>query len=312
MNAIGFRLPRWFRLLLTVVASLVLAALLAGGVAWWYVHPRVHRVDGLVYGERHGRALTLDVIRPVQANGLGVVFVVSGGWKSAAPGSTPVWLMSPILRRGYTVFGLCHLSQPEATVMEIMEDVHRGVRWIRHHAADYGIDPDRLGVTGGSAGGHLSLMLATCGGPGPVDAADPIDRASSAVQAVAVFYPPTDLLNLGKSTENPGDGGPPKSFVEAFGPQATEMAVWREIGRRCSPIYHITPAMPPTLIHHGDADTLVPLEQSEWFRQRAREQGCDVRVVVRRGAKHGWPTMIWDLRQFAAWFDRQLRPPSPG
>ena len=157
--------------------------------------------------------------------------------------------------------------------MEIIADMHRGVRFVRHNASQYGIDPHRIGVSGGSAGGHLSLMLATRGGPGPSDAEDPVDRESSAVQAVAIFYPVTDLLHLGKSTENPGDGGPPKSFVAGFGPDAKKMSVWKEIGRECSPIYYITQDLPPTLIYHGDADTLVPLEQSEWFRDRAVKLG---------------------------------------
>ena len=233
--------------------------------------------------------------------------MVSGGWKSDRAGSAPVWLMSPLLRRGYTILAIYHVSQPEATVMEIIEDVHRGVRFVRHHADEYGIDPERIGVTGGSAGGHLSLMLATRGGPGPRDAEDPIDRESSAVQAVAIFYPVTDLLNLGESTENPGDGGPPKSFVKAFGPDATNMPAWKVIGRDSSPIYHITSELPPTLIYHGDADTLVPLEQSERFRDRAAEHGHDVKIVVHPGGKHGWLTMILDLRKFADWFDLHLR-----
>ena len=164
-------------------------------------------------------------------------------------------MVAPLLRRGYTVFDVYHISQPEATVMEIVEEVNRAVRYIRHHARDYGVDPQRLGVTGGSAGGHLSLMLATRGGPGPADAADPIDRESSAVQAVAIFFPVTDLLNLGSSTENLGDGGPPKSFVKAFGPQSTNLAVWKVIGHDVSPIYYVRSNLPPILIYHGDADT---------------------------------------------------------
>jgi len=215
-------------------------------------------------------------------------------------------MVSPLLRRGYTIFTVSHMSQPQATVMEIVEDVNRAVRFIRHHAKEYGIDPNRLGVTGGSAGGHLSLMLATRGGPGPADAPDSIDRESSAVQAVAIFFPVTDLLNLGHSTENTGDGGPPKSFVKAFGPQATDVTAWTQIGRDMSPIYHVTPAVPPVLILHGGADTLTPLEQSEWFVARVREAGGTITLVVRPGKKHGWPTMLWDLRQFADWFDQHL------
>jgi acetyl esterase/lipase len=216
-------------------------------------------------------------------------------------------MAAPLLRRGYTVLAIYHVSQPKATVMEIVEDMHRAVRFIRHHAREYGVDPGRLGVTGGSAGGHLSLMLATRGGPGRPEAADPVERESSAVQAVAIFYPVTDLLNLGNSTENLGDGGPPKSFVKAFGPQSTNLLVWKVIGRDLSPIFHVTSNLPPVLIYHGDADTLVPLDQSERFQARAREVGGVVELVVHRGGRHGWLTMVWDIRRFGMWFDRYLR-----
>jgi acetyl esterase/lipase len=66
--------------------------------------------------------------------------------------------------------------------------------------------------------------------------------------------------------------------------------------------------LPPVLILHGDADTLTPLEQSEWFVARAREVGATVKLVVRRGKKHGWPGMLWDIRRFADWYDQHLRP----
>jgi acetyl esterase/lipase len=284
--------------------ALVVAAL------WWYYSPAVERTDGIVYSERRGRPLTLDVLRPRHPNGLGVLLVVSGGWRSE-PRSVRPFLLAPLLRRGYTVLAVSHLSQPEATVTEIAADMQRAVRFIRHHARDYGIDPGRLAAIGGSAGGHLSLLLATRGGPGNSAAADPVDRESSAVQAAAVFFPVTDLLNLGSSTENPGDGGPPKSFVAAFCPDAAARAAWPVSGRELSPIYHITASLPPVLIVHGDADTLTPLEQSTWFQDRAREAGRTVELVVRRGKKHGWPTMLWDVRLFARWFDTYLQPAAP-
>jgi acetyl esterase/lipase len=297
------RIIKWA--LLALLALTAVAVVLAGCL-WWYFHPKLERLDGVVYTQRHGHDLTFDLVRPKQPNGLGIVLMVSGGWRSGPDGFRP-WMVAPLLRRGYTVLAVSHLSQPQATVMEIVEDVNRAVRFIRHYAPKYGIDPNHLGVTGGSAGGHLSLMLATRGGPGAADANDPINRQSSSVQAAAVFYPVTDLLNLGRSTENPGDGGPPKSFVKAFGPHATDRAMWQEIGRRMSPIYHVTAELPPTLIIHGDADTLVPLEQSEWFQARARQAGREVKLVVRPGKKHGWITMFWDIRQFAHFFDQHLR-----
>lgn len=294
--------------LLGVLLLLVLVLLVTFGFFWRQYHPAVDRTDGVVYGQRHGKELTMDIIRPVKgANGLGVALMVSGGWKSGKPGDTPVWMMAPLLRRGYTVFAICHVSQPDSTVMEIIDDMHRGIRFVRYHAKKYGIDPNRIGVTGGSAGGHLSLMLATTGGPGEAGVEDPIDRESSAVQAVAIFYPVTDLLNLGASTENPGDGGPPKSFVEAFGPNSTNMEQWQVIGRETSPIYHVHDKMPPTLIYHGDADTLTPLEQSEWYIKKALEKGCETELVVHPGGEHGWLTMVFDIHHFGAWFDRHLK-----
>jgi len=294
--------------LIVAAAVLVVAAICVVSI-WLYLHPSIERIPGVVYGQRHGQNLTIDVLRPAHPNGIGIVLMASGGWKSQA-GSFRAWIAAPILRRGYTVFAVYHVAQPEATVMEITEDVNRAVRFIRHNAQRYRVDPQRLGVTGGSSGGHLSLMLATRGGPGPADATDPVDRESSTVQAVAIFYPVTDLLNLGKSTENLGDGGPPKSFVKAFGPQATNLAVWHVTGREMSPIYYITTNLPPALIYHGDADTLVPMDQSQRFQEQAHKLGRTVEVVIHHGGKHGWLTMPWDLRRFGQWFDRYLLQPA--
>jgi acetyl esterase/lipase len=117
----------------------------------------------------------------------------------------------------------------------------------------------------------------------------------------------TDLLNLGPSTENLGDGGPPKSFVRAFGPRATDLAAWKQIGYESSPIYHLGPHVPPTLIYHGDADTLVPLEQSQRYAAKAGEAGRRVELVVHPGGGHGWTTMVADEEHFVRWFDENLK-----
>jgi acetyl esterase/lipase len=297
---------RALKVVLMCLAALVVSAGMLVGGLWWYFHPAAQRIAGMAYAQRKGHDLQVDVWRPSHPNGLGVIVLMSGRWKSSGPGLKP-FIIAPLLRHGYTVFAVGHGSQPEFTVMEIVDDVQRAVRFIRHRAREYGVDPGHLGVTGGSSGGHLCLMLATRGGPGQPEAMDPVDRESSAVQAVACFYPPTDLLNLGASTENPGNGGPPKSFVKAFGPNSTNLAVWWVVGRAMSPIYHVTSNLPPVLIVQGGADTLVPPDQSERFVQKARETGAVVRLVVRPGKQHGWPTMLWDERLFADWFDRYLR-----
>ena len=300
--------PHWKRFAIRLfkvlsVVAVFIAVLVGSG--WWYFHPNFERKDEIVYAQRNGVDLTYDVVTPNKPNGIGIILMVSGGWKSGRDDFHP-WMIAPLLRHGYVVFPVSHLSQPKATVSEIVEDMHRAVRFIRYHAGDYNIDPLRIGVTGGSAGGHLSLMMATRGGAGDADSSDPVDHESSSVQAVAIFYPVTDLLNLGESTENPGDGGPPKSFVKAFGPLATNMVTWKQIGRDLSPIYHLHDDLPPTLIYHGDADTLVPLDQSERFRDEALKMNLNVKVVAHHGGKHGWLSMIWDIREFANWFDEYL------
>ena len=90
------------------------------------------------------------------------------------------------------------------------------------------------------------------------------------------------------------------------GPRAQTLSEWKLLGRELSPIYHVTAKLPPILIIHGDADTLVPLDQSERFAERARAAGRPVRIEVRPGKKHGWPTMVFDILRFADWFDEHL------
>jgi len=104
----------------------------------------------VIYGRKFGTALTLDVLQPAKTNGLGVIWVISGGFYSDHNGINPPYCKA-LLDEGYTVFAVVHGSQPRFTVLEIAEDMHRAVRWIRHHAADYSVRPDRLGVTGSSA-----------------------------------------------------------------------------------------------------------------------------------------------------------------
>src|SRR5688572_27291066 len=163
--------------------------------------PAFTRTEDVIYGRKFGTALTLDVFQPAKPNGAGVVFMVSGGWFSSHESINLGWCR-PFLDRGYTVFTVVHGSQPKFVVTEILEDIHRSIRFIRHNAAKYGVDPNKLGITGGSAGGHLSLMMAVKGGKGKADAKDPIDRESSEIHSVACFFPPTDFLNYNKPDDD--------------------------------------------------------------------------------------------------------------
>jgi acetyl esterase/lipase len=300
------RLALFFGLLL--VPSLVYAA----------DGPGYKHVEDVVYGRKHGMALTMDVFAPKEnANGLGVIFVVSGGWVSGHAGvSLP--LMEPLLKRGYTVFAVIHGSQPRFTIPEAIEDINRSVRYIRHHARDYAIDPAHLGIYGLSAGGHLSLMQGTAGDHGKQRLLDAVERESSRVQAVAAFFPPTDFLNYGNPGVEALGTGVLKPFRAAFDfnefhpleevyVRITDEKKREAIGKKISPIYHVTSETPPTLILHGDADKLVPHQQSEIFLAKLKEAGIEGKLVTKPGAGHGWPEINKDLEPVADWFDAHLK-----
>src|SRR5436189_2576826 len=113
------------------------------------------RIEDVVYGRKFGTALTLDVFQPEKPNNCGILFMVSGGFFSSHEAINPGFYHA-LLERGYTVFAVVHGSQPRFIIPEIEQDIHRAVRYVRHNAAQFDIKPDKLGITGGSAGGHLS------------------------------------------------------------------------------------------------------------------------------------------------------------
>ena len=264
-----------------------------------------NREQDIIYHKAEGVALTLDVFTPDKPNGAAVIKIVSGGWKSSHERVNDDY-SKPYTDSGYTVFAVVHGSQPRYKVRDIMGFMHRAVRFIRYNADRWNIDPNRIGVTGASAGGHLSLILATKGGPGDPEARDPIDRVSSAVQAAAVFYPPTDYRNWAEPGDMAVGVGKQARWQPAFGPES-ESAEGREVlGRAMSSIYHITEDTAPVYIIHGDEDPIVPLFQAESFGKIARAKGVPFELVVKKGAKHGWKNRIDDEPQFVEWFDRYL------
>ena len=266
--------------------------------------PKFIRTEDVIYGRKFGTALTLDVFEPAQKNGAAVLWLVSGGWFSSH--DIRLTRITPFLDHGYTVFAVVHGSQPRFIIPEIEQDVHRAVRFVRHNAARWGVDPNKFGISGGSAGGHLSLTIGTQGGPGKSDAKDPIDRESSAVQAVACFYPPVDFLNWSKAGEGAWDFPAGRDYAPAFGPRWLTSVGRPEYAKEISPLYFVTAAMPPTLVIHGDADELVPLYQSQILGQKCQEAGVPFKLIVKPGAGHGYKGWENDLALCADWFDEHL------
>jgi dienelactone hydrolase len=266
----------------------------------------------VVYGRKFGMALTMDVWKPPQQNGIGVLFMVSGAFKSdidmVDSGMFGPALFKPFLDRGHTLFLVCHGAQPKFTVSEIVPDIHRAVRFIRVHAKDHGVDPDRLGIMGASSGGFLSLTIGATGKPGDGAAKDPIDRASSRVQAVACVCPPCDLVDYGKVGRSIVEYEPVQFAWHAFGVQHLPRDEQIRVLRGLSPINAVSKDMPPTLIIHGDADPKVPHEQSVRFAARLEANKVPHQLIIRKNAGHGWPEMAKDYALLADWFGKHLRP----
>jgi acetyl esterase/lipase len=304
---------RTFAILILLVAGNV-AARAADNAAFT-------RTEDVIYGRKYGVALTLDVLTPKEhANGAGIIFCVSGGWVSDhnnISGLADRGMFNEFLKRGYTVFAVCHGCQPKFTVPEIAQDMHRALRFIHAHAKDYKVDPERLGITGASAGGHLSLLMGTSGGPGDPKARDPIDRESSRVQAVACFFPASDFNNWGEKDHLLCPTTMQPQFRAALDyheldkekrlfERVSDEKQCRAIATKISPITYVSKDSPPTLILHGDADTLVPIQQAQIFVERMKEHGAGAELIVRKGAGHGWATLINDLSLCADWFDKNL------
>jgi acetyl esterase/lipase len=275
------------------------------------------RTEDVIYRRKHGTALTLDVFAPKEnPNGAAIVMMISGSWRSSHDNIRPQFA-TEYAKRGYTVFAVVHGSSPRFTLPEIVDDAQRAVRFVRSRSEQYKFDADRIGVTGASAGGHLSLMIGTAGTSGDPQAKDPIDRLSSRVQAVACFFPPTDLLNYGapgkslladdvaKGVRAPFDFQEYDEKTRAF-VMVIDQEKRLEIGRQLSPVNHVSSDDPPTFIMHGDADPIVPLQQSQLIMKKLQEAKVPCELAVKPGGAHGWLDIGADVPKLVDWFDRYL------
>ena len=265
------------------------------------------RVSDVIYAKSGGAAFTYDVFRPEKPTGAAVIWLVSGGWVSRHEDINP-GLATMFNDRGVTVFEVVHGAQPKYTIPEIIVQVRRAVRTIHATASTYGVDPNRIGISGGSAGGHLSLMIAATGDAGDATATDSVDRAASSVNAVGVFFPPTDMENFGADGTLAIDIPMLKVFWPAFGvTAATPRDAILKMGHDLSPMTYVTAKMPPTLLIHGDKDPLVPIQQSYRLDKKLGELGVDHQLIVVPGGVHGGLTIAPEqIAKLIAWFEKKL------
>lgn len=269
----------------------------------------------LVFAEVDGVGLLMDVFTPTGAsNGHAIVDVVSGAWHSdrgKLRDHERAQMFRIFCSRGYTVFAIRPGSVGRFTVPEMLDHLRIGIRWVKRHAGEYQIDPDGLGLTGASAGGHLaSLVAVTAHETRDVATAAVKGESDTTVKAVGVFFPPTDLLHYG------GVDVDVRSQY-GFGPLVLRLAFRNGVEglseeqiskqvERISPARLVTADTPPFLLIHGNADFLVPLSQSTVFEQALRKAGVPVELIIKQGGGHPWPTIHEEVAVMADWFDRQL------
>jgi acetyl esterase/lipase len=285
------------------------------------------RNKDVIYGKRDGHALIMDVVVPKNSNGRGIILCVSGGFESKEEYLAAAHLVvaPQFLKRGYTVFAVMHGSQPTYTIPDIVDDIHRAVRFIKSRSADYKVDPEKLGMAGMSSGGYLSLMMGCAWKEANPKAADPVEYYSSKVAAVACFFPPTDFVQFDRD-DLPDEQ---KEFRTLFDVRKYDKKTnrlervtdteRREIGRLHSPLYCARDKKfaAPTFIIHGNRDTLVPVHQSAMLLDLMCECGAVCKLDVKPGMKHDPIEAVKHLPQVVEWFDKYLldesdRGPTPG
>lgn len=253
---------------------------------------QVNSKEDVIYGHKDGMALVYSVLSPAQANGAAVVFMVSGGWYSRwSEPAVYERMFADELAAGFTVIPVHHGSAPKYHVPDAYADVSRAIRHIKMNASSYGIDANRIGVTGGSAGGHLSLMLGLNSDSGITSASDVVMQQDNSVATIVAYFPPVDLREIA----GPNDRFPALDFDVAK-------------AAAISPILHVDEADPSVLLIHGDADDLVNINASEIMFAELKKQKVESDFIVIPGGQHGFrgENAKTANRARLAWFKKHL------
>jgi acetyl esterase/lipase len=234
------------------------------------------------YGRVDGRPLLLDIynpLEPIVSPMPAVIWIHGGGWRGG--GKFPSRVDS-LAKYGFFCVSIDYRLSGEAQFPAAVEDAKCAVRWLRAHAAEYNINPNRIGVWGGSAGGHLSLMVACADADAGLEGNGGWAEYSSRVAAVCSYFGPADLVSIGIAfDEGLAQNNAPFQFI---GGTYSEMpqAYWS-----ASPLYHVSADDPPLLLVHGELDPVVALAQSEVIYEAYRDMGLEVTLIEVSGAGHG-------------------------
>lgn len=268
--------------------------------------------DNITYGKAGDTELKLDLARP-QGNGPfpAIVFIHGGGWSG---GSRQAYRgeIQEAAKRGYVAATVSYrlMKYDEAkkettTATPIfpaqIHDAKAAIRWLRANAKKYHVDPDRIGVTGGSAGGHLSLLVGLTDPSSGLEGESGNPQQSSRVQAVVNVFGPTDMAFCYEKSSVAWIfrlfmGGTPAEAAERY--------------KAASPITYVSKDDPPVLTLHGDQDALVPVEQAKSLDDKMKAAGASHTLMVFKGQGHGFGGASGKKAADATWefFDRHLKP----
>jgi len=274
--------------------------------------PGVTVQQDLVYGSEHGVELHLDLYLPASRPAPLCLWLHGGGWLRGSRSARAAERLMPVAASGVAIAAVQYRLSGEAAFPAPLDDARSAVRWLRRNAVDLGLDADRVGVWGASAGGHLAALLALC--------PDDRDRelGDSSVQAAVCWFPITDLTL--RDTDVPE--GPPPPFLSGPLPSPSHEA--RLLGaesvrqvtaaaRAASPVAHVHPGAPPFLLVHGDRDGLVPSEHSRTFHRLLTAQRVEASLMLLAGANHEDPAFDTPpvLAAVAAFLRSTLMPEGP-
>lgn len=256
------------------------------------------------YGKGGERSLKLDILRPKKAPAQPmpvVVYIHGGAWRGGNKAGMP-GLCNRLAQQGYFCVSVQYRFSQEAVFPAQIEDTKCAIRYLRAHAKQYNINPDRIGAWGHSAGGHLVALLGTAGDAKDLEGKGGWQDQSSRIQCVIDCFGPADFTVIPKGLEGVKEAmsSPVTQLLGGPVPQNMEKAA------KASPITYVSKDDPPILIMHGDADPTVPISQSEKFYEALKKAGVDATLHVVKGAGHGFRgPEIEEVT--AAFFDKHLK-----
>jgi acetyl esterase/lipase len=294
------RLPRL--LLPTVIFILAAVARVAAQNAQPAVPDGVVFEQGIEFANPDNQHLQVNLARPKDGAGpFPAVVCIHGGGFRAGKRESYDKLCLTLAQHGYVAITVTYRLAPAYPFPAAVYDCKAAVRWLRANAQKYGVDPKRVGVTGGSAGGHLAQFLGVTIGVKEFEGEGNLDQ-SSAVSCVVNYYGPSDLT---KSYDKSVDAA--EVLPLFFGGDLSTKRREHIVG---SPLYWVTPNAAPTLCVHGTEDKYVAYEQATWIVDRLKACAVEARLLTLEGAGHGFKGADSQKADAALleFFDKHLKP----